>query len=402
MIGKVIYHKKYGTGIIVNINRTIATISFESLNENKDFDLSDLSIALTGVLTTEDKELRLFIEKKQNENTTCKICNKIKNTIKVRKDGQRICNDCFLIVEECRNCGKFVVKGSESYQKTELCEDCFNKDYFTCNICQETYEAEDDEYLGKTVPKHERWCRYCVDACRHCKNIFNINQLHSIPTCGINAFNKYGYSFSLCDSCYDKRMGKCIKCGKNTYLFDLRKRTCDECNELDELKKQLEITNILEIPYVECVFGAMQDVQTRDLMSRLNHSSKERHIDMLLISNYYTNGKWIIVSSNSNWYNSYMHYEKCKEEFTMTEFKRKKGWSFVNELKKLDEDCLIKAKQKNGTILIWKKFILLKAQTYDDMDFRKEWKGGDLLYEGNNWGDTSQFYIIGSFYEEMG
>ena len=113
-------------------------------------------------------------------------------------------------------------------------------------------------------------------------------------------------------------MRKCIKCGKSTYLFDLRKKTCDECNELDELKKQLEITNILEIPYVECVFGAMQDVQTRDLMSRLNHSSKERHIDMLLISNYYTNGKWIIVSSNSNWYNSYMHYEKYKEEFTMT------------------------------------------------------------------------------------
>lgn len=39
--------------------------------------------------------------------------------------------------------------------------------------------------------------------------------------------------------------------------------------------------------------------------------------------------------------------------------------------------------------------IVLNAQTYDDMDYRKEWQNGELVYEGNNYGDTTLFYIVG-------
>ena len=37
----------------------------------------------------------------------------------------------------------------------------------------------------------------------------------------------------------------------------------------------------------------------------------------------------------------------------------------------------------------------IRAQTYADMDYRKEWYAGECYYEGNNYGDTSNFYMIG-------
>lgn len=50
----------------------------------------------------------------------------------------------------------------------------------------------------------------------------------------------------------------------------------------------------------------------------------------------------------------------------------------------------------NGkTLKLWKTPYVLKASTEYDKDFRKEWQNGELVYEGNNWGDTSTFCIIG-------
>ena len=46
-------------------------------------------------------------------------------------------------------------------------------------------------------------------------------------------------------------------------------------------------------------------------------------------------------------------------------------------------------------LLLWKHPYLLRAQTELDKDYRKEWCAGDIVYEGNNYGDTSDFFIIG-------
>ncbi len=84
----------------------------------------------------------------------------------------------------------------------------------------------------------------------------------------------------------------------------------------------------------------------------------------------------------------------------MSEFKNKGGHLTNQELENLDKNSIFQAKQKNGVFYYWKTPILIRAQTYADMDFRKEWYGDDLVYEGNNYGDTSDFYIIGSFYDK--
>lgn len=40
---------------------------------------------------------------------------------------------------------------------------------------------------------------------------------------------------------------------------------------------------------------------------------------------------------------------------------------------------------------------MLDAHTIFDEDYRKEYHRDNLVYEGNNYGDTTAFYIIGFF-----
>lgn len=42
--------------------------------------------------------------------------------------------------------------------------------------------------------------------------------------------------------------------------------------------------------------------------------------------------------------------------------------------------------------------IKLCAQTYDDMNYGNECYFGDIVFEGNNYGDTSSFYFVGEIY----
>lgn len=83
-----------------------------------------------------------------------------------------------------------------------------------------------------------------------------------------------------------------------------------------------------------------------------------------------------------------------ENKMTFTEFKKNKVffWQAIDEERHaceipLDKHCILN---------LWDRPFYLKAVTEFDKDFRKEWRNGDLEYEGNNYGDTSQFYIIGS------
>ena len=50
----------------------------------------------------------------------------------------------------------------------------------------------------------------------------------------------------------------------------------------------------------------------------------------------------------------------------------------------------------NGKVMhLFEKPYILNAATKYDKDFRKEWRNGILDYEGNQYGDTSRFYIVG-------
>lgn len=79
--------------------------------------------------------------------------------------------------------------------------------------------------------------------------------------------------------------------------------------------------------------------------------------------------------------------------YTATEFKQsgRIDKKFL-KIEKRQRKCRLKSGQ---SIMIYDQPIILFGQTYDDMDYRKEWHYGLLEYEGNNYGDTSTFYFVG-------
>ena len=79
---------------------------------------------------------------------------------------------------------------------------------------------------------------------------------------------------------------------------------------------------------------------------------------------------------------------------TFSNFKKSKmgKWLSVDDERK--QDCIPLG--GNQILNVWKRPFILEASTDYDKDFRKEWRNGELEYEGNNYGDTSDFFIIGS------
>ena len=79
--------------------------------------------------------------------------------------------------------------------------------------------------------------------------------------------------------------------------------------------------------------------------------------------------------------------------FTMTELKK----NIRKHMLSLSmNEVMIDIKWAESRVLhLWSHPCALYAQTQYDTDYRKEWIGGKLVYEGNNYGDTSTFLIIG-------
>lgn len=83
-----------------------------------------------------------------------------------------------------------------------------------------------------------------------------------------------------------------------------------------------------------------------------------------------------------------------KGSCTMTEFTKSNIfiWDKVNT-----ERSKERIELTNGEVLcLWDNPYNLRAMTVSDMDYRKEYVYGELKYEGNNYGDTSDFLIVGS------
>lgn len=123
----------------------------------------------------------------------------------------------------------------------------------------------------------------------------------------------------------------------------------------------------------------------------------EEAIDVLYLNlniKYYNYGKLVIIYIPSEVRQNYQSiFDFTYRRMTFTWLK-KQGISYWLRICK--QEPYEKIELSNGTILkLWETPYELEAVTDYDKDFRKEWEDGWLAYEGNEYGDTSTFYIIG-------
>ena len=148
-------------------------------------------------------------------------------------------------------------------------------------------------------------------------------------------------------------------------------------------------------------FFTLMDVPTRDLMTELRRTRRDEEwnkhdkdykvYEMLLIK--VCRQSLVVISEDDVDIYPIAEMPKPYAGCTMTKFKKEEiAYRLLNQ----EHSLLGKIRVlKKYELSLWEQPFQLLAQTYFDMDYRKEWSFGELVYEGNNYGDTSRFYIIG-------
>jgi hypothetical protein len=217
----------------------------------------------------------------------------------------------------------------------------------------------------------------------------------------------------ICPDCKNDNTIICSKCG----IIAIEKRLtdnrqipglCENCETKQLycdyiLGKKLDSTKLFEL-----TFSQLQVMNTVNLMSRLRHSYGDAPDDLnnapfdtliVRMRTFYRRrildyGFSLVIVYNlpSRFYNL-VNYS-C----TMTEFKKSKIslWNTINKERGQEQTLW----SNGSTFHRWNHPYNLRAQTISDMDYRKEFNHGELVYEGNNYGDTSNFYIVGSISNE--
>ena len=374
-----IFHKTLGEGRVVDLKKDLLYIQFD--DQVKGF---KLPLALEGIqapLKSDNILINDLVNQIKTQNLTCCLCGKTAPLIKEYKE-QRLCNDCYTTAKKCKICGRRVNEELVSFVEAEMCDACFLERYFKCDVCGE-YNSKWDEAESSIIPKGEHWCRYCIDTCYVCEREIKLDRT--------TIYNLNYYPYHICTDCQKTHIKKCRKCKTEFLAKESADQLCDDCSAVVSFVDFLKDYDMSELLYLSLDFYDFAESSTVKLMSRLNGSCIEDPFDILFISNFFGE-KIVVVSEGSKLYH-YKVINNYHSSCTLTEFKKSRLFYELID-KKMSKLCSVNWTD-NEVIDIWKEPVHLRAQTYADMDYRKEWEGGDIVYEGNNYGDTSDFYIIG-------
>lgn len=329
----------------------------------------------------------------------CYICGERHRRL-IKLGDRHICEGCFGEMVFCCHCGTRL-HPSEAVLKTKdwlskvcyVCSDCA-QEYIVCPQCKERYYFPDRKCDFPKVPDTNMLCPSCLDdllvPCDQCHEAYLPESIIAVD------------GYHICHGCAEGNVVSCAECGKTELKAgpcspkDREKGLCQECSirvryrEWGAAMGAYIVSNgsaKLKIP-----FSYFKRVELLTIMNRLS-GCKEPHIDFMLIS--LKNCDLVIVYENSlpEEIKKYISNSR-KGNRTMTEFKRSREYTWC-EVERERTASALEIDQTSGFYL-WKHPYCLRAQTDRVKNYRKEWHGEYLEYEGNEYGDTENFYIVGS------
>ena len=272
-----------------------------------------------------------------------------------------------------------------------------------CVECGEYYSQTEinDDYPKITQDMH--LCAHCLEENENVTRCYVCDE-YILLSQGIGIEERI-----ICPECKNDNTLKCDVCG-GLAIKERRspKRIidglCEDCET-----KQLYYNHISDLKLESAVihsigFAQVKIMKTTNLMSRLHpyHKTSQKSdddspFDALLID------MWQIYRRRILSYGFYLVivygipsrcYSLSKDSCTMTELTKSRVslWDSINKERSKESITWSDGRVFN----LWDCPYNLRAMTNYDMDYRKEFVYGELRYEGNNYGDTSDFYIIGS------
>lgn len=390
LIGEKVHHRILKYGSIVDCTDLCILVRFD--NEVCDqkphkFPFPDIMLDERNLMTTDSKVINDFLTINR-ANHTCLRCGK-QVVSDLSLSSHHLCSDCVSQMVLCAECGNLFEQDEciRDHSGKSLCKDCAQSTRFYCSHCG-TLHPLSELIRSQFIPKKFKICEDCIEwtdyvPCTCCGTYASEEIIKEID--GVR----------LCPQCAKQKTGQCHICGELTVLKDTDTTiTCTECERLISHQEFIDSLDFSTLKIESILFSTFKTSKTIKLMSRLRHSygdaptDKSREpIDILLIETYHGA---LVVRYDAPQNSKCLHHYGC----TLTTLKKD---GFIHLFS--GNTCVIKRElpisSLGKTFYVWERPYRLDAQTISDMDYGDRWEGQDLVYEGNKYGDTSAFIILG-------
>lgn len=332
-----------------------------------------------------------------NNSFICERCNSrylIENKAPKHLTNRTLCNSCFNeILRVCYFCESVfdVDKGASVYGKNgriHVCPDCLDEQTFICSVCG-SRELKSSVIDSKYVPASKNVCSFCISYCDSCGEEIVIDHK-------MNAFGKW-----FCPDCWEKSVKECIICGEKYLPNPSQKKICPDCIEMESYISRLKEVNYLNGPYKNLKYYSLEYTDRCELFTNLYKSCGAK--TEIFFSKEIADPFYYLVLDLFR-YKIVVTYisrkvvgnVKFSENVTMTEFRSNKGKYNVREaIARWASDSSQFMEISAGKMRILDYPVLLRVQTSFDKVYGKQWNGPDDYIEIGNYGDTTDFYMIG-------
>lgn len=391
-VGESVFHDFLKHGIITDVSDECIIVKFENNSKKYRFKFPDIMFLH---MKARSEKLNKYLEI-VSEDYKCVRCGTYVSYNLSCSKGH-LCNKCAQLVQFCSICGEPIEKQDcvKDICSQVLCKECSKKYRFKCLVCEELYPYE-DLIVSPFIKKEVKICKYCIseteyEPCDLCGEYVHIGKTTIID------------SDLLCPTCAKEKVGKCHMCGTNTTaLLNDKMCVCRRCKGILHYQHYIDKMDFSRLSILSMSFEDFKHSRTMRLMSRLRHSydgiytSKKdtESFDILLLS--LKEKQFVIYYDKTNELDRLSEYE-C----TLTELKKNNGSYLLD-----DDTCKIYRKIQRRDVFdgrmfyVFSKPYTLKAQTVSDTDYGNEYHGDELVFEGNLYGDTSAFSVLGFLAKE--
>lgn len=395
------------------------------------------TVCKTDLLYTEPIDGKRYCMSCKSKNAkTCPYCGKAH-----MKDGmvpvidqdyfyglKYICKKC--AEAETYVCGKCKSRYAIEYEKPHtiknilVCDTCYKRTIRTCSFCNQRFDLDDGDVFrernepvyvcpdcleletvicqscnqrklnsmivaSKYIATEELICTDCAKTCVTCETAMQEKDARKI-------FGKL-----YCPDCVKKHMKECAYCYEDFMPTTLQQEICPECDNAEKYIERLQKLDFSACSYQELNYYTLESIDRCELFTNLyksyledagiagfNNIGKPRHLLIMRFRDY----KLVITYLPKTVTDKVLH--SCN--VTMTEFRKRDGaHSVYKGIKEWLDTSSQYIQTPAGKVRILLYPVLLRVQTEFDKYYGKEWNGPGDYIEIGNYGDTTNFYIIG-------
>ena len=363
----------------------------------------------------------------------CSLCKKSHISSNLTQIGgihknTHLCTECVethsYVCAICSHRFLFANKNSKELNETIVCEDCYNEAIKVCCICGNSFPRDNGKHIYQNLKSFFVCCE-CSETstfgCSKCgKQRLNDHLIESkfVPTsrlickdcvvvcsvCSVEIDKENTYAVSgqrFCPDCWSISKKECDFCGEDFIPKGIDQNHCSDCVEMlsyvDRLKKIPHIHKLYKT--IDCF--SLDNIDRCSLFTQLYENCINLEFNLLpdIVDSQFsfivmkTLGYNVVVTHLPRNVVGKVRYA-CN--ITMTELRSKKGrsdvYSAINDWIDLLDDQI---ETSAGMMKILNYPLLLRVQTEHDKTYGKAWDGPYGYTVLGNYGDTTDFHIVG-------